>query len=88
MDVQKDSIVDTDRGKYPASRNRLLAFGTKLNKLLDTVASMEGHIQKQEDSDLLSIQLAQFPQVTEINSRCKLATFKEHKSYKIVEKEL
>ena len=50
VDVQKDSIISTDRRKYPASRNRLLSFGTRLNKLLDTVASMEGQIQKQEDS--------------------------------------
>ena len=46
--VEKDSIVSTECKDLNGS-NRLVSVEAKLDKLLDTVASMEGRIQKQEE---------------------------------------
>ena len=49
--MEKDSIVSTEVKGLSASY-RLVSVEANLDKLLDTVASMEGHIQKQEESHI------------------------------------
>ena len=85
--VEKESIASTECKDMNGS-NRLGSVEAKLDKLLDTVASMDGRIQKQEERcqirDLLPVPLAH----SSVRVDPKLPSFEELKSDDKIQMEL
>ena len=85
--VEKDSIASAEC-KDMNNSNRLVSVEAKLDKLIETMASMEGHIQKQEDRSRIR-DLSPVPSAhSSVRVDPKLPSFEELKSDDKIQMEL
>ena len=85
--VEKESMVGAEC-KDMSGSNRLVSVKAKLDKLLDTVGSMEGRIQKQEERSRIR-DLSPVPSAhSSVRMNPKLPSFEELKSDDKIQMEL
>ena len=85
--VEKESTVSAECKDLNGS-NRLGSVEAKLDKLLDVVASMEGHIQKQEERSQIRELSPVPPAHSSVRVDPKLPSFEELKSDDKIQMEL